>query len=257
MSVEDFVEPQGGTRAVEDAADYKEIKAITLAFYSSDGTEVYKHEQLKSDNTTYTTFGEFTCSLPLGKYTMVAIGRGNFSGDTFILTSPTEAAYTSERARETFSGTEEVLVTSGAPLDLNVTLNRICAKLYVLSTDNRPSSVTHYKTTYAAGGKGFNPTTGFATSNNGFVVGNSAGTPVGETCNFVSFLFLAADEQDIDVTIEALDDEDNVLFTKTIEDVPFKRNRVTKLRGSMFTAGASTASFQFETSWIDEEVIDF
>ena len=50
-------------------ADYSAIKFVTLAFYRSDGSEAYKHTQVKKDGTTYTTFGEFSCNLPLGSYT--------------------------------------------------------------------------------------------------------------------------------------------------------------------------------------------
>ena len=245
------------TRATQSAVDYTNVKAITLAFYSSNGTEAYKVTQLRDDASTYTTFGEFSCNLPIGAYTMVVVGRAMSSGDVFVLTSPTEAAYTTERARETFAATQNVTVTVNEAVNLNVSLNRVCAKLEVLSTDNRPASVTKYRTTYTAGGKGFNPTTGLATSNTGFSVTNNANTAVGEPGNYYSFLFLASDEQTVNVTIEVLDASDNVLFTKTVANVPFKRNRVTKLRGAMFTSAATAAAFQVETSWLDEEVVDF
>lgn len=57
---------------------------------------------------------------------MVALGYAYNDGDVFTLTSPTEAAFTSERPREMFCATQSVMVTSGTSLDLNVTLNRIC-----------------------------------------------------------------------------------------------------------------------------------
>lgn len=54
-------------------ADYDGVKAITLAFFNGT-TEVYKTTQFRADNTTYTTFGEFDCTLPMGSYTMVVLG---------------------------------------------------------------------------------------------------------------------------------------------------------------------------------------
>ena len=45
------------------AAGYNDVNAITLAFYSG-STEVEKVTQLKSDGSTYTTFGDFSLSLP-------------------------------------------------------------------------------------------------------------------------------------------------------------------------------------------------
>lgn len=60
----------------------------------------------------------------------------------------------------------------------------------------------------------------------------------------VSFPFLYADEETMDITIEVLDAGDNALFTHTVSNVPFKRNRKTILQGAIFTAGASSSAFQ-------------
>ena len=90
------------TRAAQDVADYNGVKVVTLAFYNG-STEVYKHEQVRDALEEGETLGEFECSLPMGSYTMVVIARGQGDGDVFTLTSPTEAAYTSDHSRETFA----------------------------------------------------------------------------------------------------------------------------------------------------------
>ena len=128
------------TRGTETLDSYFAGGAITLAFYNAVGTEVYKTTQVKGDGT-YTTFGEFTANLQVGTYTMVAVARAHYDGDVFTLTSPTEAAYTSMRPRETFSKVQTVTVTSASPLDLSVTLNRINSWLKIISTDGRPASI--------------------------------------------------------------------------------------------------------------------
>ena len=89
------------TRAAQDVADYNDVNAVTLAFYNG-STEVEKVTQLKSDGSTYTTFGEFSLSLPMGTYTMVALAYYTNEKSVLTLTSPTEASYNT-RARETFS----------------------------------------------------------------------------------------------------------------------------------------------------------
>ena len=62
--------------------------------------------------------------------------------------------------------------------------------------------------------------------------------------------FLNTDEQDIDVTIETLDADGNSLFSKTIQNVPFKRNRKTILTGAMYTNTGMAGSFQVNTDWL-------
>jgi hypothetical protein len=47
------------------------------------------------------------------------------------------------------------------------------------------------------------------------------------------------------------------LFSKTVENVPFKRNRVTKLTGAMYTNDAVSGAFQLETAWLEDENVAF
>ena len=244
----------GTTRAAQTAASYTDVGAIDLAFYSG-GTEVYKHTQLRGDNTTYTTFGEFSCNLPIGTYTMVAIARGYYDGDVLTMTSPTAAGYTSERPRETFCASQSVTVTA-AGADASVTMNRIITRLNIISTDQISSGVAKIRTTYGGGSKSFDPTSGLATDDNGFSLTNSPTVKDGHLgiCNFA---FLATDEETMTITIEALDADNHVLFTKSVPGVPLKRNRQTTLTGAIFTASASSAAFQVETAWIEGNTVNF
>jgi hypothetical protein len=244
--------PSGGgtTRAAENPADYSLVKAIDLVLFASDGSEAYRHTQLKDDGSTFTTFGEFSFTIPVGNYTLVAVARNVGNDDVFTLTSPTEAAYTSEKPRETFCKTQAVTVTGSSSLDLDVTLNRISSWLKIVSTDGRPASATKIRTTFAKGGKGFNPTTGLATTDTGFSQTNNPSTAVGATIEVNALPFLYTDEESMTVTIEALDAGDNVLATRVVNNVPFKRNRITKLTGPLYSA-SSSSSFLLETDWIE------
>ena len=245
----------GTTRAAQTAASYTDVGAIDLAFYSG-GTEVYKHTQLRGDNTTYTTFGEFSCNLPIGTYTMVAIARGYFDGDVFTMTSPTAAGYTSERPRETFCASQSVTVTA-AGADASVTMNRIITQLNIISTDQISSGVAKIRTTYGGGSKSFDPTSGLATDDNGFSLTNTAYAPGGVHLGVQNYAFLATDEETMTITIEALDADNHVLFTKSVPGVPLKRNRQTTLTGAIFTTNASSAAFQVETAWIEGNTVNF
>lgn len=247
-----------GTRAIEDLSSYTGTKAITLAFYSADGTEVYKATQLKESMPEGKTFGEFNLSLPIGNYTMVVIGRGNANGDVLNLTSPTAAAYTTDHVRETFTATQEVNITNCDAVNLTATLDRVITKVQVVSTDNRTANVANIRMTFSGGGKDFNPTTGFALTNTGLVNTVQGSEDANSKTTATSYLFLATDEQTMDVTIETLDADGAVLFSKTVQNVSLRRNRLTKLTGAMYTnAGASASSFTLNTDWLDGNEIAF
>lgn len=247
---------ESDTRAADDVANYSGVKAITLAFYTSGGEEVYKVTQQKSDNTTYTTFGQFKLNLYKGSYTMVVLGYGQGEGDVFTLTSPTEAAYTGAHARETFSATQAVNITSTNAVNLSATLNRIVSKLVVQSTDSRSEDASNIQVTFAKGGKSFNPTTGLALSDEGLTNTVSISAAVGSSSTSASYLFLASDEESMDITIDVLDNQGTSISHKVVNNVPFKRNRSTKLTGPIYSA-STTATFKVETAWETETTVPF
>ena len=241
------------TRAAQDVADYDGVSSITLAFYASNGTEAYKSTQSKND----ADFGEFECSLPMGSYTMVVLGYGLNDGEPAItLTSSTEATFGSHPARETFVATQAVNITNTNDVSLSATLNRIVSKLKIHSTDGCTENAVSIRTTFSAGGKAFNPTTGLATSNTGFINVLPIQSTVGNSTNSNNYLFLATDEQTMTVTIDVLDTDGNIISHKVVNNVPLKRNRMTQLTGSLYSAG-SNASFLIETDWLPETNVDF
>ena len=238
----------GGQTRSTTIADYNNVKAVTLAFYKGDGTESYKVTQIKGDGT-YTTFGEFSLNLAMGSYTMVVIARGYTEGDVLSLTSPTAAVYTTDHTRDTFVKTQAVNITNCNPVDLSATLDRIVAKLDVISSDGRVQEATNVRVTFAAGGKAFNPTTGLATVNTGFDNTVTISASAGNTSTSSSYVFLASDTQSMNVTIETLDVNGNTLFSKVVENVPFKRNRKTILTGAMYTNESLAGAFSVNDDW--------
>ena len=248
--------PDAQTRADVDPNSYSAVKAIDIAIFAAD-QQVYAATQLKDVTTTYTTFGEFECSLPMGTYTMVAVARNKGEGDVFTITSPTQAAYTSDRARETFCCTQNITVSSTEPVDISPVMSRVMARFQLVSTDQMPSNAATIRTTYGAGSKSFNPTTGLATDDDGFTVTNTAHANTAGVLDVFSIVFLAANEATMPVTVEALDASQKVLISKTLPAVHFKRNQITKATGAMFTPGSSSFTFLLDTDWLPQENITF
>ena len=245
------------TRATSAPADYSGVKALTLAFYKADGTtQAYCTTQLKADDSTYDTFGQFSLSLPVGNYKMIVLGYGSEKAVKF--NSMTDVVFDEEKARETFAYTQDVVIGNSAAVDLSATLSRIMSRLCVYSSDERTAEVAKLRVSVSKGGQGFNPITGLATSDAGFNVLIEPNTPAGEVSKSMMHFFLIADEETMDVTIETLDASDNVLFSQVVKDVPFKRNYGTVLTGKMYTVeGSASGTFQVETDWDGRYDINF
>ena len=255
VTMEDFP----STRAMQDVSEYTSAKQIILAFHAPDGTLVNQMVQTRSDQSTYTTFGDFSCTLPLGTYTVtaIALGMGFTTNDIFTLTSPTQAGFETDRARETFAASGEIVLDDAHGYELQLELDRIVAMLTVISTDGRPADITQIRTTYSAGSKSFNPSTGLATDSNGFSLINNPSTAVGDTIMISSFTFLTSQEQPMDITLETIDTEGNTVSTYTIPDVPLQQNHKTILRGPLFSAPVSTPSFQLDAEWLNTIRVNF
>lgn len=249
VTVNDFSITSEDFPTKDAVAAYTGVKAMTLAFFDANGDQAYCTTQLRADNTTYTTFGQFELSLNLGSYTMIVLGYG--SEVPMTLGSATEASYTNDRCRETFVAAQAVNVTSTNPLSLSAELSRVVSKLIVNSTDPRISGVDSVRMTFSAGAKGVNPQTGLASSSNGLSNTVAISTNVGATSSSASYLFLNADQQSMTVTVETLRTNGTVYSTRTVTDVPLQRNKVTVLRGPMYS-NASGASFTLSTSWIGD-----
>ena len=248
--------PGATTRADDNPKGYSNVKAVDIAIFAG-SEKVYAATQLKADESTYTTFGEFECRLEKGDYTMVAVARNMTAGDVFTITSPTQAAYTTERARETFCCVQSIKVDGTKAVDVNPLLYRVMAKFQLVSTDKVPADAHTIRTTYSAGSKSFNPTTGLATDDKGFVVTNSVKPLDNGTLDVYSILFLPAEEKTMDVTIEVLDKNDQVLISKSLSDVHFRINQVTKATGAVFTPDPTTLTFTLNTTWLPEEKYNF
>ncbi len=261
VRVRDFTvthEPFPMSRAAEAAEKYQNVGAITLAFYGSDSTLVYSATQAKADDTTYTRFGQFRCKLPVGNYTLVSIGREVKSGDEFVLTSPVRAGYTSARVRETFSVSQLVAIPDTVRKDVEVTLQRIVTMVRVFSTDECPAECTQIRTIYGAASKSFNPCSGLAIDADVFsVTNNIPDNKVGQTVAIGSYAFLPADEQTMDITIQALDADSNVISSRVIPDVTLSRRQITKITGAIFSPSSSGFNILIDTDWLPDQEINF
>lgn len=255
--VNDFTITQDTLPSKDDIPSYDGVKAVTLAFYkTSDGSEQYKVTQFRADPTTYTTFGDFSLALPMGSYTMVVLGYGLNDGEPAInLTSPTTATFGDYPARETFATTQAVNITNTNAVAISATLSRVISKLRVHSTDGCTENAVSVRTTFSAGGKAFNPTTGLATSNTGFSNVLPIQSAVGNDTYSISYLFLATEEQTtMTITIDVLDALEASISHKVVENVPLQRNRMTTLTGSLYDA-SSTTDFEINTTWLPD--VDF
>lgn len=147
-------------------------------------------------------------------------------------------------------------ISTTEDVNLSATLNRIVSKLQVISSDGKTANATNVRMTLSGGSKSFNPTTGLATDNNGFINTVNITTAVGTTSTATTFLFLNSDEQNVNVVLDVLNASGESISHKVVNNVPLKRNRATILTGSLYNASAGS-DFTVNTEWLTSYNMNF
>jgi len=154
---------------------------------------------------------------------------------------------------DTFWKAVRVNVGSGSSAVVPVTLDRVATKLRVAVTDHVPEGVAKLCVTPSVWWYGLDYTTGAA------IESKSSERTVAVPASYIGttdqlavnvFGMSDSDEWTTDITITANDGDGNVVGIVTLDDVPFKRNRVTNVSGSLFVAGMSF-SVVLNDEWAD------
>lgn len=196
----------------------------------------------------------FSLSLSYGSYKMVVIAHeGEFP---ITLSNLSEASFGSEKPKDTFLYSQDLTIENSDPANLSATLSRIITRLIIESTDSKPANVKDVRITLSKGGTTFSPVTGFAANDAGFVNSISLAEAATGTSKLRTTFFIGAIEENLDVKAEVLDEDATVLNTINVPAVPFKRNRATFLKGSLYSV-SSQASFAVETGFEGDIKLDF
>ena len=199
---------------------------ITLALYQG-STRVQKIDQDAEDD----HFGRFTTHLPYGSYTLVCLAHSSEGNAT--TTNPEKISFPSSYVTDTFIYCAEIEVTEESEPIQNLSLTRAVSKFEICMTDKIPEDVTMLEIRYTGGSATVNARTGRGVTNSRqheeFEV-----TP-GTTANtFGVYTFLFDEEGKLKITITAYDEAGNDVYSRVFEDVPMKRNNITRYQGKFF-----------------------
>lgn len=242
-----------------------ESKVTRIAFKVLDATgkEVYSEDKkYGSDN----DFDHVVCPLHVGKYTFVAVAHKakNLDSPVATVTSAGEALLTENYVPKlVFAKTMDVTVAGNTTQNVTMEFGkRITTSFNLKVTDAYPDEVTKVRLTAnsskpkAASPFAFSPATGFAPSALSYT--NTISRAENKLSSFTGkgielHFFLTKDEQQMDIVIDMLNDNDEVLYTRTLSNLTFYRHKETRTTGTFFT-NSTTTTFNFNTS--DDTPID-
>lgn len=248
-----------GSRGSVTRATASEAKVDRIAFtvFNAKGEKVYSviKENPKADD-----FGKVNCLLNIGTYKFVAVAHKAKTAESkaAVITSPTEATLGEANVPSClYSKVTDVTVSGNTTQDVTIAFGkRITSSFDLNVTDAYPDEIETVELIlnplidktekeYV-----FNPTTGLAESaltyNASFNRKSFSVTSfTGKTLSIS--LFLTAEEQKMNVTINMKNSDGTILYTRTLKDVTFRQRSSTIAKGTFFSSQVS-GSFTFDTT---------
>lgn len=220
---------------------------LHLAIYKG-GERIKYISQKKSDN----DFGQLSTTLSPGTYKAVIIAHSQSRNPTS--TNIEKISFTGDLT-DTFLWTAELTVEpDGVDEQIDVNMHRVVAMVRFITTDNIPDNIASLEFYYTGGSSTINATNGIGCVNSKQRATRSITDDMkGKPATFEIFTFPKDDENLLKIVITGKDANGNDVFTRTLENVPIKRNQITEYKGKMFdgattSGGDTSAKFNITTS---------
>ncbi|MDO4949716.1 MAG: FimB/Mfa2 family fimbrial subunit [Bacteroidales bacterium] len=240
------------------------VKRIALSVYDLNGNLIQSATQNKDVDAA--NFGTpMTFRIPVGAYKFVAVAHtvAATTDPVATINSVTEFSLGSSLVgNPTFSTVQEGTISGNTTQTVTIDMGtRKNATFKAKFTDDNPSDVTkiqlivsHASTAYSD--LKVNPSTGLAAAQWKYEKTFDLSTLPITTVKNNSFsvpLMLTAASQTLDVTVNALSATDEVLYTRTLTDVPLQQGHLTQATGTFFSP-IGTNTFSFDITEITDNI---
>lgn len=258
------VTPADTKSGSESTVSQAGVKRIALSVYDLSGNLIA--DTIKNKDVDAATFGNpITMRLPVGSYKFVAVAHGvaNSADPVATINSATEVSFgTMIVANPTYTTVQDVTIsgntTQAVAVDFGTRKNSTFA---VRITDDSPADVKSIQLIVSPASNAYtdllvNPSTGFtATQYKYSKTFNLAALGITNINSGVFNLpvILTSASQQLDVTINALDQDGTAIYTRTLQNVPLQQAHRTLATGTFFSPEV-TSTFTFDISEITDNI---
>lgn len=240
-----------GTRAAIAPSESKRIQHLALGIFDATTNTLVAPVQIQ--NKEDQGYGSFTAKLNYGTYRLVFLGYGG-SNSILTMEKPEEISFGSDALPQTFLSSFEFTVDPNTAATTSVVLKRVVSGFKLTMADAISSRTSGIKIVSTGGGMVLNAKTGLAKASIGRE--NTIDIPEsyhGQTGKSVIFyLFLPANEEIMDITASAVDENGEAFIERTFTDVPMKINTLTIYQGNFFADTPYGFSITMEDDWGEE-----
>ncbi len=240
-----------GTRAAIAPSESERIQHLALGIFDATANTLVAPVQIQ--NKTDQGYGSFTAKLNYGTYRLVFLGYGG-SNSILKMENPEEISFENNTMPQTFLSSFEFTVDPNTQATTSVVLKRVVSGFKLTMADAISSRTAGIKIKSTGGGMVLNAKTGLAKASIGRE--NTIDIPEsyhGQTGKSVIFyLFLPANQEIMDITASAVDENGEAFIERTFAKVPMKINTLTTYQGNFFADTPYGFSITMEDDWGEE-----
>ena len=245
-----------GTRAAIAPSESKRIQHLALGIFDATADTLVAPIQIQDKEDQ--GYGSFTAKLNYGKYRLVFLGYGG-SNSILKMENPEEISFENNTLPQTFLSSFEFTVDPNTQATTSVVLKRVVSGFELTMADAISSRTSGIKIKSTGGGMVLNAKTGLAKASTGrentIVIPESYHGLTGKSVIF--YLFLPSNEESMDITASAVDENGEAFIERTFTDVPMKINTRTTYQGNFFVDMPHGFSITMEDDWGEEVVNPF
>ena len=245
-----------GTRAAIAPSKSDRIQHLALGIFDATTNTLVAPVQIQ--NKTDQGYGSFTAKLNYGTYRLVFLGYGG-SNSILKMENPEEISFENNTLPQTFLSSFEFTVDPNTQATTSVVLKRVVSGFELTMADAVSSRTAGIKIKSTGGGMVLNAKTGLAKASIGRE--NTIDIPEsyhGQTGKSVIFyLFLPANQEIMDITASAVDENGEAFIERTFAKVPMKINTLTTYQGNFFADTPYGFSITMEDDWGEEVTNSF
>jgi hypothetical protein len=211
---------------------------------------VYNSEQINGGGN---SFGTLSVNLDPGTYRLMVFAHNEKNGNPISVGTDGSIQGYNNRATESFSYSDEVVITKNKRKAVSCKLTRCVAMVNFTSTDKVPAEVTKFKMTLTGVSSKYDLRNqiGVDVSTYATAMVNIDGwiSTAGMMSNVNSYVFLPAIETTINAKFEFYNNADELLLTRNIEGIQMRINAKTSVTGTFFQSDGVDAAITVANDW--------
>ena len=213
-------------------------------------TIVYNSEQINGGGS---SFGTLSVNLDPGTYRLMVFAHNEKNGNPISVGTDGSIQGFNNRATESFSYSDEVVITKNKRKAVSCKLTRCVAMVNFTSTDEVPSEIAKFKLTLTGVCSKYDLRNQIgkdvSTYSTSMVNIDSWKSSAGMLSNVYSYVFLPAIDATINAKFDFYNNSDELVLTRNIEGIQMRINAKTSVTGSFFQSDGVDASITVDSDW--------